>query len=93
MAKQFLVVDDHPLVQRAIGETLEELEPGCELRCVGRLSEAMRALRDTGPFDLVLFDLRLPDAAGVEGLTVNGEAASGKSKRFGGAMPAGALLN
>jgi len=68
MAKQFLVVDDHPLVQRAIGETLEDLEPGCEVRCVGRLAEAMRALRETGPCDLVLFDLRLPDAAGVEGL-------------------------
>lgn len=68
MARQFLVVDDHPLVQRAMGETLDELEPGCEVRFTGRLSEALRMLREGAAFDLVLFDLRLPDAAGVEGL-------------------------
>lgn len=68
MARQFLVVDDHPLVQRAMGETLDELEPGCEIRFTGRLSEALRMLREGAVFDLVLFDLRLPDAAGVEGL-------------------------
>ncbi len=68
MPRQFLVVDDHPLVQRAIGEALEELDPGCAIRFVSRLSEAMRTLREAGSVDLVLFDLRLPDAAGVEGL-------------------------
>lgn len=68
MTRQFLVVDDHPLVQRAMGETLDELEPGCEVRFTARLSEALRMLREGTTFDLVLFDLRLPDAAGVEGL-------------------------
>jgi DNA-binding NarL/FixJ family response regulator len=68
MGRQFLVVDDHPLVQRAMGEMLEELAPGCEVHFVGRLSEALRMLREDTSFDLVLFDLRLPDAAGVEGL-------------------------
>ncbi len=67
MGSRFLVVDDHPLVQRAMGEMLDELAPGCEVQFVGRLSEALRTLRDAS-FDLVLFDLRLPDAAGVEGL-------------------------
>jgi len=68
MGRQYLVVDDHPLVQRAISETLGELESDCTIRFAGKLSEALVALRDTAPVDLVLFDLTLPDAAGVEGL-------------------------
>lgn len=68
MAKTFLVVDDHPLVQRAIGETLQDIEPEAQVTFVGRLSDARRYLRDNPPADLVLFDLHLPDSAGIEGL-------------------------
>ena len=68
MGRQYLVVDDHPLVQRAITDTLGEIEPDCEVRLAGRLSEALRVLRDTASIDMVLFDLTLPDAGGVEGL-------------------------
>ncbi len=68
MPRHYLIVDDHPIVQRAMGETLDELEPGCELSFVGRFSDAMRMIREGARFDMVLFDLRLPDAAGVEGL-------------------------
>lgn len=67
MPKRFLVVDDHPIIQGALRETLAELEPGCEVIVTGRLAEALRLLR-SGPVDLILFDLRLPDAGGVEGL-------------------------
>ena len=38
MGRQYLVVDDHPLVQRAITDTLGEIEPDCEVRLAGRLS-------------------------------------------------------
>ena len=68
MGRQYLVVDDHPIVQRAIRDTLSQLEPDCEVQVAGKLSEALRTLRSGPAVDLVLFDLRLPDAGGVEGL-------------------------
>lgn len=68
MGRQFLVVDDHPLLQRAISDTLTDLEPDCKVRVASRLSEALRMLREAAPVDLILFDLGLPDACGVEGL-------------------------
>lgn len=67
MARRYLIVDDHPIIQSAMRETLLELEPGCEVLVTGRLSEANQLLRN-GPVQLILFDLRLPDAGGVEGL-------------------------
>jgi DNA-binding NarL/FixJ family response regulator len=70
VAKTFLVIDDHPLVQRAIGETLHELEPDSAIHYVGKLADARRHLRENpGSVDLVLLDLQLPDSAGVESLT------------------------
>jgi len=68
MTKRYLVVDDHPIIQSAMKETLLELEANCTVQTAGRLAEAMRILRTEGPVDLVLFDLKLPDAGGVEGL-------------------------
>lgn len=68
MSRRYLVVDDHPIIQSAMRETLLELEPQCTVHTAGRLAEALRILRTEGPFDLVLFDLKLPDTAGVEGL-------------------------
>ncbi|HWS74698.1 MAG TPA: response regulator transcription factor [Quisquiliibacterium sp.] len=68
MARQFLIVDDHPIVQRAMAQDLAEIEPGCEVLLAGRLEDALRLLRSASKIDLILFDLRLPDTAGVEGL-------------------------
>lgn len=68
MARQFLIVDDHPIVQRAMAQDLAEIEPGCEILLAGRLEDALRLLRSAAKVDLILFDLRLPDTAGVEGL-------------------------
>ena len=66
--KRYLVVDDHPIIQSAMRETLLELEPDCQVQTTGRLADALRILRTDGPVDLILFDLKLPDAGGVEGL-------------------------
>ena len=68
MARQFLIVDDHPILQRAIAQELAEIEPGCEILSAGRLDEALRLLRTGAQPDLILYDLALPDSAGVEGL-------------------------
>jgi DNA-binding NarL/FixJ family response regulator len=68
MPRHYLTVEDHPIVQRALCETLRELEPDCIVRSATLLADAMRQLREFSPVDLVLFDLTLPDSAGIEGL-------------------------
>jgi DNA-binding NarL/FixJ family response regulator len=64
-AKRILLVDDHPLVREAI-TTLIEGHPG--LIVAGEASsatEAMRLLEGTKP-DLILLDITLPGANGIE---------------------------
>lgn len=68
MARQYLIVDDHPIVHQAMTDALRAFDPECEVFTAARLDEAMRALRDGAPYALVLFDLRLPDSSGVDGL-------------------------
>lgn len=68
MSRKFLIVDDHPIVQRALAQDLAEFHPGSEILHAHRLDEALRLLRSEPGVDLILLDLRLPDTAGVEGL-------------------------
>ena len=67
--KKILLVDDHDLVRFGTSLLLESLE---EVRCAitpcRSLDDARTALRESGPFDLVLLDLNLPDAKGLQGL-------------------------
>jgi DNA-binding NtrC family response regulator len=63
-----LVVDDEPLVRWAISETLEDR--GYEVAEAGDASSAMRALEaSAGSVDLVLLDVRLPDAEDLQVLS------------------------
>ncbi len=68
MTRQYLIVDDHPIVHQAMGDALRALDPECAVGTAEHLDHAMRALRDGAPYTLVLFDLKLPDASGVDGL-------------------------
>jgi DNA-binding NarL/FixJ family response regulator len=63
----FLVVDDHPLFLEALQSTLEHGFPGAQVEVADTLSGA-RAMLGQKRFSLVLLDLRMPDAAGFEGL-------------------------
>lgn len=67
--KKILLVDDHDLVRFGTSLLLESLE---EVRCAitpcRSLDDARTACRENGPFDLVLLDLNLPDAKGLQGL-------------------------
>src|SRR6516165_7883744 len=67
--KKVLLVDDHDLVRFGTSLLLESLdEVRCAITPCRSLDEARSACRDSGPFDLVLLDLNLPDAKGLQGL-------------------------
>jgi DNA-binding NarL/FixJ family response regulator len=66
MAK-LVVVDDHPLFREAICSLVRaDLAPSAVLEA-SSVAEACRTIRESTP-DLVIFDLLLPDAAGLDGL-------------------------
>ena len=67
--RQFMVVDDHPIMRDAIGQTLAMLSPGCHVEMTASLAETRRRLALGTDYDCVLFDLRLPDCSGFEGLS------------------------
>jgi DNA-binding NarL/FixJ family response regulator len=67
--KRVLLVDDHDLVRFGTGLLLESLaDVQCSITPCRSLDEARTACRESGPFDLVLLDLNLPDAKGLQGL-------------------------
>lgn len=68
-----LLVEDNPgdrrLAEFALMQGAEAEEASCELSPVGSLGEAKRLLEDNDrAFDIVLLDLGLPDAKGIETL-------------------------
>jgi DNA-binding NarL/FixJ family response regulator len=67
--KKILLVDDHDLVRVGTSMLLASLE---EVRCTitpcRSIDDARQALREQGSFDLILLDLNLPDAKGLQGL-------------------------
>ena len=68
-SKKILLVDDHDLVRYGTILLLESItEVRCEITPCRSLDDARTACRDKGPFDLVLLDLNLPDAKGLQGL-------------------------
>jgi len=64
-----LVCDDHPIVLDAMENCLRAIVPDCEVGTCGTLSEAIQRLgAPVGHWDLVLLDLGLPDARGIDTL-------------------------
>src|SRR5882762_6288257 len=67
--KKILLVDDHDLVRYGTSMLFESLgEDRYAITPCRSLDEARTACREHGPFDLVLLDLNLPDAKGLQGL-------------------------
>jgi DNA-binding NarL/FixJ family response regulator len=66
-APSFLIVDDHPLFLEALKSTLTTGYPDARVDVADGLTAA-RLLLDRAQYDLVLLDLRLPDANGFDGL-------------------------
>jgi len=67
--KKILLVEDHDLIRFGTSMLLESLDGiRCTITLCRSLDDARTACRDGGPFDLVLLDLNLPDAKGLQGL-------------------------
>src|SRR5947209_18252341 len=63
---KLLVVDDHPLIVEALAQLLPQLETGLEMLSAGTPSEATSILDDEPEIGLILLDLALPDARGLD---------------------------
>jgi DNA-binding NarL/FixJ family response regulator len=63
---KILVVDDHPLVQDALAQLLRQLDPGIDVRGAAHPAEAVTVLDNEPDVDLVLLDLALPGARGLD---------------------------
>jgi DNA-binding response OmpR family regulator len=74
-AVKVLIVEDNPADARLVLEMLREAQTmQFEVESVSRLSAAIEHLRSRSP-DILLLDLGLPDAAGLQGLqTLRAEA-------------------
>ncbi len=63
-----LIVDAHPVTRLGLRTLLRERWPGAAVTEAGSIGAALDALRTLVPPSLVLQDLRLPDAVGVDGV-------------------------
>jgi DNA-binding NarL/FixJ family response regulator len=63
---KILVVDDHPLIVDALAQILPQLGPDLEMRAAGDPTEAMSVLDNEPDVTLVLLDLALPGARGLD---------------------------
>lgn len=62
---RLLLVDDHRIFLDGLSLALAPLCPNLQIQTAQTAADAERCLRQ-GEFDLILLDLRLPDAAGLE---------------------------
>lgn len=72
--KVLLVVDDHPLFRTALKVAASRAETDAIVLEAGSIAEAVERMRGLARLDLVLLDLRMPDASGYSGIaTVHAE--------------------
>ncbi|MEO8303356.1 MAG: response regulator transcription factor [Betaproteobacteria bacterium] len=63
---QILVIDDHPLVLDALAQLLPQIDPAIDVRCVSHPDEAVAVLDNEPDIALILLDLALPGARGLD---------------------------
>jgi DNA-binding NarL/FixJ family response regulator len=69
MDKTVLVVDDHPLFRKALVALVEENQVRGNVIAAASAEEGLARVRE-GKVDLILLDLGLPGAAGVDAITL-----------------------
>lgn len=62
-----LVIDDHPLYGDALASALFNLFDGCQVKTATSLCDGLKLLGTSFRPDLVMLDLKLPDATGISG--------------------------
>lgn len=63
-----LVIDDHLLFREGLRHILQRLDDTVTIHEFGAMQPALRFADEMSDFDLILMDMQLPDAAGLEGL-------------------------
>ena len=63
---KILVIDDHPLIVDALVQLLPQLDPGLAVLSAGDPTQAMEVLDNEPDIALVLLDLSLPGARGLD---------------------------
>ncbi|WP_083769056.1 response regulator [Dyadobacter fermentans] len=63
--KQFLVVDDHPMMQISLQLLLKEIFEGCNVHMTASFQDSLARLDETN-IDLIVLDLGIPGSAGVD---------------------------
>ena len=61
-----LTCDDHALFRAGLRVAVQDLDPDCQLAEAGTAAELFQLLEANPDFDLLLLDLGLPDASGLE---------------------------
>lgn len=65
---RLLLVDDHPLYREGVVAVLRARLPDANVEWAPDAESGLRLLRERPDFDVVLLDLRLPDARGLDAL-------------------------
>lgn len=74
---QFLVADDHPLMREAIRMVAVDLYPDIQITETETFPQTIDALTSRAvEYDLILLDLCMPEAGGMQGLMQIGELAA-----------------
>lgn len=65
---RILLADDHGLVRDAIGALLQKDDPEAIVIKTKDLPSAITALRQDGPYDVIILDMRMPGMNGLSGI-------------------------
>jgi len=65
---KLLLVDDHVLFREGVALLLGSLDPDVEVLEAGSCEAALDLVRQRGPVDIVLMDLQLPGASGLDAI-------------------------
>ncbi|MET0335320.1 MAG: response regulator transcription factor [Rhizobacter sp.] len=65
---RLLIIDDHPIMRFGVAQLLAKAWPDATIDEAARLDEGVTRFNENRP-DLVILDLSLPDASGIEGAT------------------------
>jgi two-component system invasion response regulator UvrY len=76
LMKNILLLDDHPIIRKALESTVRKVIGECNVIHTGMLKEAVTRIGDS-TFDLIILDLSIPGGTGVGMIPVLSRLSSG----------------